>query len=73
MSKPSIKQVAQWFTVYDSDYVLVQKGTVHFEDDYWMVQDRSSNKKRYLYGESAWSDAARLASDIDLSTPTYDF
>jgi hypothetical protein len=68
MAKPSVKEVKQWHTVYDSDEVLVKKGTVHFDDDYWMVLDRNTNKKRYLYGESAWSDAARLAADLDFSS-----
>jgi hypothetical protein len=66
MKRPSVSTVKYWRVVYDSEYVTVQAGTSHFSDDYWMVKDNKANKKRYFYGESAWSDAAREAGDLDM-------
>lgn len=66
MARPSTSTVKNWRVVYDSEYVTVQAGTSQFADDYWMVKNNTTNKKRYFYGESAWSDAAREAGDLDM-------
>lgn len=64
MAKPSISAVKDWEVAYDSDLVRVEVGTAVFDEDYWKVIP-SSGKPKYFYGETAWSDARRLASDID--------
>jgi hypothetical protein len=64
MTKPSISSVSEWETVYDSDLVRVEVGTAEFPEDYWKVIP-TNGKPKYFYGESAWSDARRMASDLD--------
>jgi hypothetical protein len=65
MAKPSVSAVKQWEVVYDSDLVSVSVGTAVFPGDYWVMQNKATNKKKYFYGESAWSNSRREASDID--------
>ena len=65
MAKPSVKLVQEWEVAYDSGLVRVSYGTAVFEQDYWKVENKITNKVRYFYGETAWSDARRIASDID--------
>ncbi len=65
MAKPSVKLVSEWETAYASELVIVSYGTAVFEQDYWRVKNLSNGKVQYFYGESAWSDARRIASDID--------
>lgn len=64
MSKPSVTAVKDWEVVYDSDLVQVEVGTAEFPEDYWKVIP-AGDKPKYFYGESAWSDAKRFASDLD--------
>lgn len=64
MAKPSVSAVKDWEVAYDSDLVRVEVGTAEFAEDYWKVIP-AGGKPKYFYGESAWSDARRLASDID--------
>lgn len=64
MAKPSVSAVKNWEVVYDSDLVQVQVGTAVFDYDYWKVIP-VGDKPKYFYGELAWSDAKRFASDID--------
>jgi len=65
MAKPSVKLVQEWEVAYESGLVKVSYGTAVFEQDYWKVENRIINKVQYFYGETAWSDARRRASDID--------
>lgn len=65
MAKPSVSAVKSWDVVYDSDLVSVAVGTAQFPEDYWMVKNKETNKKKYYYGEMAWADSRREASDID--------
>lgn len=64
MGKPSIKTVKEWNTVYESDLVAIYCGTSEFPQDYWKVVP-ASGKPKYFYGEFAWANARRFASDID--------
>lgn len=65
MRKPSVSQVKNWEVVYDSPEVNVLVGSAEFYQDYWAVFDKKSKKRKYFYGESAWSDARRFAADLD--------
>jgi hypothetical protein len=40
-------------------------GTAEFPQDYWMLKNKTTNKKKYFYGETAWADSRREAGDID--------
>jgi len=65
MEKPSVSLVKDWYVVYSSAEVEVGVGSAVFEQDYWYVLDKKSKKRKYFYGESAWSDARRIAADLD--------
>jgi hypothetical protein len=65
MAKPSVKLVKEWTVAYDSDLVTVSYGTAVFEQDYWKLVNKVTKKTTYFYGESAWSNARRIASDTD--------
>jgi hypothetical protein len=65
MRKPSISTVKEWEVVYDSDLVQLSVGTAVFDEDYWLLLDKATGKKKYFYGETAWSDSRRHASDLD--------
>lgn len=65
MAKPSITKVKNWEVVYDSDLVLVAVGTAEFHQDYWAVTNKVTKKKKYYYGEMAWANSRREASDLD--------
>jgi hypothetical protein len=65
MAKPSISLVKEWEVVYDSDSVQVAVGTAVFHQDYWMLKNKITGKKKYFYGEMAWANSRREASDID--------
>jgi hypothetical protein len=64
MAKPSVSLVKEWKVVYESDEVRVEAGTAVFREDYYKVIPTSGRSKLF-YGESAWSDAQRMASDLD--------
>lgn len=64
MTRPSVSSVSEWQVVYDSDLVRVEVGTAEFSEDYWKVIP-TNGKPKYFYGESAWMDARRMASDLD--------
>lgn len=57
--------MSAWGLVYSSDLVRVESATVRDYRDTWLVRDLTSGKQCKFSGESAWSDAARLAGDID--------
>ena len=65
MSKPSVSSVKDWEVVYGSGLVELAVGTAEFPEDYWRMTNRETGKKKYFYGESAWSDSRREASDLD--------
>ena len=65
MAKPSVTKVKDWYVCYDSDTVEVAVGTAVFDNDYWKVVNKVTGKKKYFYGESAWSDSRREANDIE--------
>jgi hypothetical protein len=66
MARPSVSQVSEWEEVFSSDLVRVEVGTAEFPEDYWKVIP-AGRKPKYFYGESAWSDARRMAADLDFS------
>jgi hypothetical protein len=66
MAIPTHKDVGIWVTIYQSAKVTVKHGIVYHEGhdmDFYKV---AGSKTRIFYGESAWSDSSRYASDIDL-------
>ena len=65
MARPSVQEVRSWQVVYSSPEVEVAVGSARFQNDYWRVVDKKSKKKKYFYGEMAWSDSRRFASDLD--------
>ena len=65
MARPSVSVVKDWEVVYSSAEVEVRSGSAVFQQDYWLVIDKKSKKKKYFYGEMAWGSARRLASDLD--------
>lgn len=65
MAKPSVSSVKEWEVVYDSDLVELAVGTAEFPEDYWRMKNVASGKVKYFYGETAWSDSRREASDLD--------
>lgn len=66
MARPSVSKVSEWEEVFSSDLVRVEVGTAEFPEDYWKVIP-AGGKPKYFYGESAWSDAKRMAADLDFS------
>ena len=65
MGKPSVSVVKNWQVVYSSAEVEVGVGSAVFQSDYWYVIDKAKKKKKYFYGEMAYSNARRIASDLD--------
>ena len=65
MAKPSVSLVKDWYVAYDSDLVQLSVGTAVFDEDYWQLLNKATGKKKYFYGETAWSDSRREASDLD--------
>jgi hypothetical protein len=65
MGKPSVSVVKDWYVAYDSDLVQLAVGTAEFPEDYWRLTNKATGKKKYFYGELAWSDSRREASDLD--------
>lgn len=70
MAKPSITTVKNWYPVYHSELVKVEHGTVEyqgFEADYYRVTPAKPTgvRTKAFFGETAWSDAQRYASDVD--------
>lgn len=64
MAKPSVTAVKEWEEVFSSELVRVEVGTAEFPEDYWKVIP-AGGKPKYFYGETAWSDARRMAADLD--------
>jgi hypothetical protein len=70
MPKPAVSLVSDWELVFESDLVRVEVGTAEFPEDYWKVTP-AGERPKYFYGESAWSDSRRFASDLDFSVSYY--
>jgi hypothetical protein len=65
MAKPSVSLVKVWEVVYESESVQLAVGTAVFDEDYWRMTNKETGKVKYFYGELAWSDSRREASDVD--------
>lgn len=65
MARPSVSLVKNWEVTYDSDLVELAVGTAVFAEDYWRMINKETGKKKYFYGETAWSDSRREANDIE--------
>lgn len=65
MAKPSVSLVKEWLVAYDSDLVELTVGTAVFAEDYWRMTNKTTRKVKYFYGEMAWADSQREASDVD--------
>lgn len=65
MAKPSVSLVKEWEVVYDSDLVELAVGSAEFPEDYWRMTNKETRKVKYFYGEMAWADSRREASDVD--------
>ena len=55
----------KWEVRYESDLVKVEVQSVYDFDDHWIVKDKTTGRQRKFTGESAWTEAQRLSSDID--------
>jgi hypothetical protein len=65
MSRPSVSTVRNWYVLFDSDKVRVESEFP--EGGAWFKVVPAGGKVKYFYGESAWSDAQRMASDLDFA------
>ena len=64
--KPAVSQVKEWI---ENEFIGNSVAKVYFasassclDDDFYKVV--GGKKTKYFYGETAWQDAQRLASDI---------
>lgn len=64
--KPSVTTVTDWTLVRENETARIEVGTAVFEDDYWKVTP-NTGKPTYFYGETAWMDAERYASDLEFA------
>jgi hypothetical protein len=62
MPRPSVKTVSNWFVTYKSELVEVACGEP--EQAFYRVVIKGQRPK-YFYGEMAWADSRRMASDAD--------
>lgn len=65
MAKPSVRAIQNWKVAYESDLIKVEAGDGEFPYDYWRITNKTTGKNKYFYGELAWQDAHREASDLD--------
>lgn len=62
MSKPTVSQVKKWI---ENEFISNSAAKVFFADiDDCFFKVTGGKKVKYFYGETAWSDAQRFASDI---------
>lgn len=71
MAKPSVSLVKDWTVIYDSETVKLEVGTAVFAEDYWKMTNKTNGKVKYFYGEMAWADSQREASDLDWGAYAY--
>lgn len=60
--KPSVSQVKKW---EENEFIgnsVAKVFVADIDDDFYKVV--GGGKTKYFYGETAWQDAQRLASDI---------
>jgi hypothetical protein len=67
MRRPSVKLVKTWDVAYDSELVQLATGDAEFSGDYWRLIDKVNRKTKYFYGETAWQDSRREASNLDFA------
>lgn len=65
MAKPSVSLVKDWYVAQETDRVQLAVGSAVFDQDYWRLIDKKTKKKKYFYGELAWSDSHREADDLE--------
>jgi len=70
MRRPSVSSVSSWDTIFESDLVKIEQaaggsGDFYYED-FYRVSPRGK-RSILLYGETAWSDSRRIASDYDFA------
>ena len=67
MSKPKVSQVKSWYPIKDMSNDSAGVYYADINDDFIMVLPlKQGHKKKYFYGELAWSDARRYAYDINI-------
>ena len=72
MTRPTLKDVRNWRDVTrdtDTGHVKVETGDLMYQghlwtEGAWSVRSLKTGKRTLFYGESAWSDAERLVSDL---------
>lgn len=62
-TKPKVSDVKEWLTLYSSDKVVVQEADI--DSAFRRVKPAGEKNYKYFWGETAWSDSARFASDYD--------
>jgi hypothetical protein len=60
--KPKVSQVTKWVEVEFISNSVAKVFVADNYDDFWKVV--GGGKTKYFYGETAWQDAQRCASDI---------
>lgn len=71
-TRPKLSDVSDWRDVtidVHEHAVKVEAGTLRYQghdwrEGAWRVTDKHTGKRKVFYGESAWSDAERLADDL---------
>ena len=64
MAKPSVSLVKEWDIIEQNDVIQIAAGTAVFDYDYYRVTPIKGRAK-YFYGEMAYQDAYRIASDLE--------
>lgn len=85
MTRPTLSDTRNWGVRYESDAVKIEVADLMYSGQLWHdgayrvtikpgEDDRTGKprtpKKRLFYGESAWSDAERMASAVDFGART---
>lgn len=68
--KPKVSDVAAWHLIYTSPKVTVERAERLKSGTGWLEFYRVTvfgQRPKYFFGESAWMDARRLASDHDFN------
>ena len=65
MAKPSVSLVKDWYVAHETDTVQLAVGSAVFDQDYWRLTNKKTKKKKYFYGELAWSNSRREADDLE--------
>jgi hypothetical protein len=60
--KPKVSQVTKWVEVEFISNSVAKVFVADNYDDFWKVV--GGGKTKYFYGETAWQDAKRFASDV---------